>query len=129
VSDMNWELDTILEQSITQIAEGKARVESCLLAYPAHADELAPLLVVSQELLAHPKPAISAAAQARIEGQLFEAAVASGLVRRERKPLVLPRLLPRIVLPAWRPAYSAVAAMLVVVVLLMTTLVGSANAG
>ncbi len=65
---------------------------------------------------------------ARIEGQLFEAAAASGLVRRERKPLVLPRLLPRIALPGWRPAYSAVAAMLVVVVLLMATFVGSASA-
>ena len=79
---MNWELDTILEQSISQIAEGKARVESCLLAYPAHADELAPLLVVSEELLELPKPTISADARARIEGQLFEAAIASGLVRR-----------------------------------------------
>jgi hypothetical protein len=121
---MNWELDNILEQSITQMAEGKAREESCLLAYPAHADELAPLLVVCEELLAFPKPALSAEAKARIEGQLFEAAVASGLVRRERKPLALPR----IVLPRWRPAYSAVAALLIVVLLLTTTFVGAANA-
>ena len=104
---MNWELDSILEQSISQIAEGKARVESCLLAYPAQADELGPLLQASEELWAVPKPVISPAARARIESQLFEAAVASGLVRRERKPLVLPRLLPQIVLPRWRWAYSA----------------------
>ena len=131
---MNWELDSILEQSISQIAEGKARVESCLLAYPAHADELAPLLVVSEELLEFPKPAIGAEAKARIEGQLFEAAVASGLMRRERKPLVLPRIalpriaLPRITLPRWRPVYSAVAALAIVVLLLTTTFVGAANA-
>ena len=32
---MNQELDSILEQSLSQIASGQARVESCLLAYPA----------------------------------------------------------------------------------------------
>ena len=121
---MNWELDTILEQSISQMADGKARVESCLLAYPAHADELAPLLVASEELLALPKPSISPAAVARIEEQLFEAAAASGLVRRERKPLVLPR----IPLPRWRWAYSAIAAAVIVVFLLTSTFVGTANA-
>jgi len=125
---MNWELDSILEQSISQIAEGKARVESCLLAYPAQADELEPLLLASEELWAAPKPVISPAATARIESQLFEAAAASGLVRRERKPLVLPRLLPQIVLPTWRWAYSALAAMVVVVLLMTTTFVGAANA-
>ena len=125
---MNWELDSILEQSISQIAEGQATVESCLLANPEYADELGLLLLASEEMRAIPKPAISPEAVARIEGQLFEAAAARGLVRRERKPLVLPRLLPRFVLPAWRPAYSAVAALLVVAVLLMTTFVGTANA-
>jgi hypothetical protein len=128
VSDMNWELDSILEQSISQIAEGKARVESCLLAYPAQADQLKPLLLASEELWAVPKPVISPAASARIESQLFEAAAASGLVRRERKPLVLPRLRSLIVLPRWRWAYSAVAAMVVVVLLMTTTFVGAANA-
>ena len=125
---MNWEFDSILEQSISQIAEGKARVESCLLAYPAQADELEPLLRASEELRAVPKPVISSAVQARIESQLFEAAAAGGLVRRERKPLVLPRLLPQIVLPRWRWAYSALAAMVIVVLLMTTTFVGAANA-
>ena len=95
-----------------------------MLAYPAHADELAPLLLVSEDLLAAPKPALSPAAKAQIEGRLLDAAVASGLAQRERKPLVLPRL----ALPRWRPAYSAVAAMVVVVLLLTTTFVGAANA-
>ena len=125
---MNLKLESILEQSISQIAEGKARVESCLLAYPAQADELEPLLRASEELRAVPKPVISPAAQALIESQLFEAAVASGLVRRERNPLVLPRLLPRIVLPRWRWAYSALAATVIVVLLMTTTFVGTANA-
>ena len=124
---MNWELDTILEQSISQIAEGKARVESCLLAYPAHADELGPLLLASEEMRAIPKPVISPAAKARIESQLFEAAAASGLVRRQREPL-LSRLRPLILLPRWRPAYTAAAMMFIVVVLLMTTFVGAAHA-
>jgi hypothetical protein len=123
---MNWELDSILEQSISQIAEGQARVESCLLAYPAQAAELEPLLRASEELRVIPKPVMSPAAKARIESQLFEAAAASGLVRRERKPL-LALLRPLIVLPRWRWAYSALAAV-VVVLLLMTTLVGAANA-
>jgi hypothetical protein len=121
---MNWELDSILEQSISQIAEGKARVESCLLAYPAHADLLEPLLLAAEEMRAIPKPVISPAAKARIESRLFEAAAASGLVRRQRKPLVLPR----IALPRWRWAYSALAAMVIVVLLMMTTFVGAANA-
>ena len=124
---MKQELESVLEQSISQMAEGKARVESCLLAYPSHANELAPMLVAAEAMLAAPKPAISAEAKARIEGQLFEAAVASGLLRRERKPLKLPQLGSLIALPRWRLAYSALAA-LVVVVLLMTTLVGAANA-
>jgi hypothetical protein len=125
---MNWELDSILEQSITQIAEGKARVESCLLAYPAYADDLRPLLSVSEAMLAMPKPAISPQAKARIEGQLFEAGMAMGLVRKERKPLPRPRfLLPRLTLPRWHWAYGALAAM-VIVVLFMATLVGAANA-
>jgi len=125
---MNWELDSILEQSITQIAEGKARVESCLLAYPAHADDLRPLLLVSEAMLAMPKPAISPQAKARIEGQLFETGTAMGLVRKERKPLPRPGfVLPRLALPRWHWAYGALAAM-VIVVLFMGTLVGAANA-
>jgi hypothetical protein len=126
-SEMNWEVDTILEQSISQIAEGKARVESCLLAYPAHADELRPLLVTADTMLAVPKPVLAPEAKARIEGQLLEAAVASGLARRERKPLPRPRLGSLIALPRWRLAYSALAA-LVIVAVLMTTLVGAASA-
>ena len=62
--------------------------------------------------------------RARIESQLFEVVAASGLVRRERKPLALPRLLPRIVLPKWRWAYSAVAAAVIVVLLIYDHLCG-----
>jgi hypothetical protein len=122
---MNWELDSILEQSITQIAEGKARVESCLLAYPAHADELRPLLLVSEAMLSMPKPVMSPEAKARIQGELFEAGVAMGLLQRERKPLPRPRL--RLALPRWHWAYGALAA-LVIIVLFMATLAGAANA-
>ena len=64
-----------------------------MLAYPAQADELGPLLQASEEMRVIPKPVISPAAKARIESQLFEAAATSGLVRRERKPLVCQRQL------------------------------------
>ncbi len=125
---MNWELDSVLEQSITQMAEGRARVESCLLAYPALADELGPLLRVSEGLLAARKPVLSPETRARIEDRFLTAAVASGLVRRERKPRQWPRLRLSISLPKWRPAYSALAAVVVVVLLLTTVFVGAANA-
>ncbi len=125
---MNWQLDSILEQSIAQMAEGKARVESCLLAYPAQAAELRPLLLAAEAVLAVPKPAMAPEARARIEAQLFEAAVANGLLRRERKPLKLPRLRLPIALPRWRLAYSVLAAIVVVALLMTTTMVGAANA-
>ncbi len=125
---MNLELDSVLEQSITQMAEGKARVESCLLAYPALADELEPLLLVSEGLLSLPKPALSPEGRARIEDQFLAAAIANGLVRRERKPLPRPRLRLSISLPKWRMAYGALAAVVAVVLLLTTVLVGAANA-
>lgn len=124
---MNWELESVLEQSISQIAEGKARVESCLLAYPALADELGPLLRISEGLLAAPKPVLSPQARDRIEAQILQAAVAGGLARREKKPRPQLRLL-RFALPTWRPAYSALAAVVIVVLLMATTLVGAANA-
>lgn len=126
MSVMNLELEAVLEQSIGQMAEGKARVDSCLLAYPAFADELKPLLLVTEKLLSVPRPALAPEAKARIEAQLLTAAAAAGLVRREskrRRPLRQ-----AIALPKWRLAYSALAAVAIVLLLMTTAFVGSANA-
>jgi hypothetical protein len=123
---MNLELEAVLEQSIGQMAEGKARVDSCLLAYPALADELKPLLLVSEKLLSAPRPVLAPEAKARIEAQLLTAAAAAGLVRRERKRRR--PLRQAIALPKWRLAYSALAAVAIVLLLMTTALVGSANA-
>ncbi|MGD8624930.1 MAG: DUF5667 domain-containing protein [Anaerolineae bacterium] len=71
---MNVEFDSILEQSLSQIAAGKARVESCLVSYPAMADQLEPLLRAAETLRTMPKPALSPEAKARIEDRVLDAA-------------------------------------------------------
>ena len=76
---MNWDIETILDQSISQIASGKARRESCLLAYPAFADELDPLLLAASTLQAIPVSTLSPAARAQIEAQILDAAAANPL--------------------------------------------------
>jgi hypothetical protein len=113
---MNWDFDSILEQSITQIAAGKARVESCLLAYPTLAGELEPMLLAAQRLQEIPKPVLSPAAKARIEAQVLAAAAAN--------PLLAPpvrRWMP-VALPSWRWALNALVAAVMVFFLLMTAL-------
>jgi hypothetical protein len=67
------DLDSILEQSLAQIAAGEARVQSCLLSYPALADELEPLLLTAEELRALPRPILSEEARARIEKKTLAA--------------------------------------------------------
>lgn len=74
MAKMNAEFDSILEQSLSQISAGKARVESCLVSYPAVADQLEPLLRVAEVLRAVPKPTLSPEAQARIEARVLGAA-------------------------------------------------------
>jgi hypothetical protein len=114
---MTLEFDSILDQSISQIAAGKARLESCLLAYPTMAGELEPLLRVAETLRGIPKPSLSPVARARIEEQVLVAAGAQ------------PRLFPPVkrakplVLPSWRLALNALTVAVMVVLLLMTTLV------
>jgi len=112
-----WELDDILEQSLSQIAAGKARVESCLVSYPTMADQLEPLLLAAQELRSIPKPVLSPAAKARLEEQVLAAAAADPRLRPAgRRPLWGAML-------RWRWAFNALTALVVVVALLMTTLV------
>jgi hypothetical protein len=114
---MNWELDDILEQSLSQIAAGRARVESCLLAYPTMAEELEPLLLAAEELRAIPKPVLAPEAKARIEGQVLAAAAADPRLRPSG------RRWPVFALPRWRWALGALTALLVFSFLMMTTLV------
>jgi hypothetical protein len=114
---MNWDLDSILDQSITQIAAGKARVESCLLAYPTLAGELEPMLLAAKRLQEIPKPTLSPAAKARIEAQVLAAAAANPQLAPPAR-----RWMP-VALPSWRWALNALVATVMVVFLLMTTLV------
>jgi hypothetical protein len=114
---MTLEFDSILDQSISQIAAGKARLESCLLAYPTMASELEPLLRVAEMLRAIPKPALSPAARARIEEQVLVAAGAHPRLfppAKRAKPFIL---------PSWRLALNTLTVAVIVVFLLMTTLV------
>lgn len=64
------DLDSILEQCLSQIDAGKARVQTCLLAYPSVADELEPLLLAAEQIRAIPKPDISPEVRNRIQAQL-----------------------------------------------------------
>ena len=114
---MTLAFDSILDQSITQITAGKARLESCLLAYPTMANELEPLLRAAETLRGIPKPALSPVARARIEEQVLVAAAANPRLCppvRRAKPLVW---------PSWRLVMNTLTVAVVVVFLLMTTLV------
>jgi hypothetical protein len=112
---MNEDLDSILEQCLTQIAEGRARPESCLLAYPERADELRPLLQAAVELWSVPRPELSSEARDRIEAQIL------GTARKNPRPLPVPRL--RLPIPAhWRWALLGVSAA-IVLIFLVTVLV------
>ena len=114
---MTLAFDSILDQSITQITAGKARLESCLLAYPTMANELEPLLRAAETLRGIPKPALSPVARARIEEQVLVAAAANPRLCppvKRAKPLVL---------PSWRLVMNTLTVAVVVVFLLMTTLV------
>lgn len=121
---MEWQTDDVLEESISSIAAGRARVESCLLSYPAMADELEPLLRTAEKLRAVPRADLAPEARARIGEHVLAAAAANPRLRpagRRRRALL--------VLPGWRWAFGALAAVFVFVVLLTTTLVtGSADA-
>ena len=122
---MKWELDSVLEQSLTQIAAGKARVESCLLTYPAMADELEPLLRTAETLRSMPKPVLAPDARARIEGQVLAAVAGNPRLAPARRPR------PRLALPAWRVprwAVTALTLLLALIVALTTTVGASADA-
>jgi hypothetical protein len=81
---MSEDLDSILEQCLTQIEEGRARPESFLIAYPEIADELRPLLQAAVEMWSVPKPALEPGAWDRIETQILEAAGANRRLRPAR---------------------------------------------
>ncbi|MGD8464816.1 MAG: hypothetical protein PVI09_13200, partial [Anaerolineae bacterium] len=116
---MTSDFDAILDQCLSQIASGKARVESCLIAFPAVADELEPLLRAAEPLIDSPKPVLSPAARARIEARVL------GKPKTAWLPLAgfqLPQLLPR-----WRWAMAGLSLALILVLLLSSSLVYAAQ--
>ena len=65
------DFDSILEQCLSQVVSGQARVESCLIARPVMGDELEQLLRAAQQLRETPKPVLSPEARARIETRVL----------------------------------------------------------
>ena len=48
------DFDVILDQCLTDLANGQATIESCLMRYPHHAGQLGPLLTVAEQVRAVP---------------------------------------------------------------------------
>jgi hypothetical protein len=118
---MAEQLDSILEQCIALILERKARVQSCLLAYPAQADELDPLLRTAEQLSELPKPALPPEARARIEARLMKSA--STKPRFVLAALLQPRPQPRL-----RWALGGLAAAIVLLLLIVALVQASTTA-
>jgi hypothetical protein len=118
------DLDAILEQCLAQIAAGKARVESCLLAYPAYADELEPLLRAAERMWALPTPELAPEAKARIEAQVLRVAPRGPLTRASRRAVARPRF----VMPKFGWALGAMAALLLLAVVSVSLVQASASA-
>jgi hypothetical protein len=114
---MKRELDDILEQSLSRIAAGKADIEDCLASNPSVSDQLEPLLLAAEELRSIPKPVLSPAARARLEERVLAAAAADPRLRPAGRRRLVGGM------PRWRWAFSALTALVLLVVLLMTTLV------
>ncbi len=118
---MNLELDSILEQSLSQMQVGKAGVESSLPSDPEMASQLEPLLLIAERLWSIPKPTLPPAAKAQMESRLLAAAAANPLLRpvgQQRKPIFMPR---------WGWVFSALTAILLFV-FLMTAMMVNASA-
>jgi hypothetical protein len=71
--EMTEDLDSYLEQCLSEIVAGKATVSSCLKRFPHLASALEPMLLVAEELWAVPKPELSPVARTRIEGRVLDA--------------------------------------------------------
>jgi hypothetical protein len=70
---MDEDFDSILEQCLSQVGAGKARVQSCLLSYPSRADDLEPLLRTAEWFRTVPAPELPPDVNARIEARVFRA--------------------------------------------------------
>ena len=117
---MTRELDSLLDQSLSQMVPSGTGAEGALPSDPEVAGELEPLLRVAESLMAVPKPAIPPEAGARIESQLLSAAAANPRLRPTKEPGF------RLALPGLRLAYSSLAAAVVVAILAMAVLFGAA---
>ena len=71
------EFDSILEDSLSRIASGRADVQDCLAEHPAVAVQLGPMLQAAESLRALPKLSLLPDAKEGIEARLLEAASAN----------------------------------------------------
>jgi hypothetical protein len=115
---MSDDLDSILEECLSQIEEGRARPERFLFEYPDLADELRPLLQAAVEMWSVPQPALAPEARDRIEAQMLDAAAANRRLRPARTW--------RLAIPGhWRWALVGLSAA-IVLIFLFTVLVNAA---
>jgi hypothetical protein len=113
--------EAILDQCLSQIMAGKARVTSALVAYPALAGDLEPLLLTAEWVRGLPVEDLSPEASARIERLLLK--------RTGRKLQIrLPAWQRPVFRPAWSWAAARVVLALLVVLLLGGMVVASARA-
>ena len=117
---MSNDLATTLDQCLSQIESGKARIRSCLVAYPSQAEELEPLLLAAEALRAGPRPELSSEAETRIATQVFGRAIAAPRPARRAERHVRSR-------PNRSWAFAALSALLFVAVLSSASLAAAAT--
>jgi hypothetical protein len=113
--------EAILDQCLSQIVAGKARVTSALVSYPAMADELEPLLLAAEWVRALPREDLTPEAKARIETLLLKKAGRRWQIR-------LPAWKRPVLRPAWGWAATRAVLALLVVVLVGALVIASARA-
>jgi hypothetical protein len=114
------DLATTLDQCLSQVESGKARIRSCLLAYPSQAEELEPLLFAAEVLRTGPRPELSPESETRIATLVFGRAFAAPRPERRAERHVGSR---------WNLswAFAALSALLFVAVLSSSSLAHAAT--
>jgi hypothetical protein len=80
---MTIDVESILEECLSQLATGEGTVQDCLAAHPQEAHELRPLLLAAEGMRAVRKPTLPPAAKVRIEAQVLGAFDAGAEARQD----------------------------------------------